>query len=175
MEHDELFNTLFPAPGAEPATPEQEDAALQSLLEEVLPQEDSRGLDLSGLLGSLAEPQKTITQPAKTTKGLDLKSLLTMPGVEDNLKKILIDKFKLPEGLALILAQGILKGLNKKKTRRTTRKTTTKKKTTTKRKTSTTKRKTTRKTPPKTTPRKKTSSKRRSSSRADEVELEGTT
>ena len=173
MVENDLFSTLFPAPGAEPIPAEAEAAAMQGLLAEIAPPEATRGLDLSGLLGSLPGVGEPTQAAGATSPGLNLGSLLSQVGVQDSLVKILMEKFNLPEGLAILLAQGMLAKLSKKKPRAKPRKSSTakpkpkpkavakpKKKTTPKPKTSATKPKpktsasTAKKKPVKKTPKK---------------------
>lgn len=161
MAQDDLLEKLYP--DTDESDDAAQDAALQGLLDQIVPQEATRGLDLSGMLGAGEAPA--------ATRAANLTSLLSQAGVKENLVRLLISKFKLPKALADLLAGAIIKDLPKKKTARKRKTSSSTAKTSKSKPKTTSKRKTSSK--PKTTARKTTrkTTKKRRTTREGEIDL----
>jgi hypothetical protein len=96
---------------------------LASLMGENAEQDETA---LEDLLKSLEDqPSSEGDQPMIATKaGIGLGDLLGKPDLEEKLTKLLIDKFRLSEDQARIMAAALLKKLGAKKRKKTVRKTT---------------------------------------------------
>ncbi len=86
---DKLLTTLFDQGGTEPAT---------------------RSIDLGAALSE--------TSAGEAASRLDLSQLLDQPDLKENLTHLIMEKFKLPEAMAVLLAGAIMKNVSKRKTTR---------------------------------------------------------